>query len=229
MTGISGRIGAAIAVSIIAALMALPACAGKRDRIAGAFENYDGPHVIYVSKRDFRLEVYSRRLERVASYLIAYGSNPDMGPKLHEGDNRTPEGVYFVAEILSMDADRKSPAYLKLRDLNRVYFRASRGHSKFGMPGVDLGDNAYGPRFFALDYPNDYDRKRYREAVREGTIGTVPDGVPGIGYGIAIHGNNDENSMGNLSSSGCIRMYNRDIVDFERYMRIGTPVVISAD
>lgn len=212
-------------MATVTLLMGGTACAGKRDRIIGVFENYRGPYVVFVSKKNFRLEVYSRSLERVASYVIAYGSNPDGGPKLHEGDNRTPEGIYRVAEMLSMDADKKSPAYLKLRDLNRVYFRAKDGHGKYGKPGIDLGDNAYGPRFFALDYPNEDDRRRFDRARRSGLIGSS---VKGIGFGIAIHGNNDEESMGHRSSSGCIRMYNRDIVAFERYLRVGTPVIISA-
>lgn len=210
-------------LAVIAVLAGGPACAGKRERIAAAFDKYGGPYVVYVSKKDFRLEVYDRSLERAASYVIAYGSNPDGGPKLHEGDNRTPEGTYHVTEMLSMDADRESPAYRRLRDLNRVYFRAKDGHGRFGRPGVDLGDNAYGPRFFALDYPSEDDRRRFDRARRSGLIGDVK----GIGFGIAIHGNNDEESMGHRSSSGCIRMYNRDIVDFERYVRVGMPVIIS--
>jgi murein L,D-transpeptidase YafK len=206
-----------------------PACAGKEDRIRKAFRTFPGPFAVYVNKKEFRMEVYNRHMEVVSTYVIGYGSNPDMKAKLHEGDNRTPEGVYAVNEILSMDAEKTSPTYRTLSDINKKYFRAKDGHSKFGEPGVDLGDNAYGPRYFGLDYPNAEDRKRYGSALKMGALPLDGDTTPGIGYGIAIHGNNDENSVGHLSSNGCIRMYNRDIVEFEQYIRLGTPVIISAD
>ena len=221
--------GRVLILLFCAAIAAQPACASKEDRIRKAFRAFNGPYAVFVNKKEFRMEVFNRRMEMVAEYIIAYGANPDMKPKLYEGDNRTPEGVYAVNEILSMDADKKSPTYKTLRDMNKKYFRAKDGHSRFGEPGVDLGDNAYGPRYIGLDYPNAEDRKRYRRALRKGTLPRVEGKRPGIGSGIAIHGNNDENSVGHLSSNGCIRMYNRDIVEFEQYIRLGTPVIISAD
>lgn len=219
----------AISILLFAALACQPGCAGKYDRIQKAFNGFSGKYVIYISKKKFLLEVFNRKREAVAAYTIAYGSNPDMKPKLHERDNRTPEGLYFVNEILSMDADRSSPSYKTLRKMNRVFFRARDGHCRFGRPGVDLGDNAYGPRYYGLDYPNDEDRERYRDALRTGAIQSAAGKVPGIGGGIAIHGNNDENSIGNLSSSGCIRMYNRDLIECEQYILMGTPVLISSE
>jgi murein L,D-transpeptidase YafK len=222
-------ISALFPVCMIAAMALQPACMSKEDRIRKAFKNFDGKYVIYVSKKDFHLSVYNRRIEVVAGYTIAYGSNPDMKAKLYEGDNRTPEGFYRVNEILSMDADKKSDAYRTLRDMNKKYFRAREGHSKYGEPGMDLGDNAYGPRYFEIDYPGAADRKRYARALKNGDIPEKDGKVARIGYGIAIHGNNDENSVGHLSSNGCVRLYNRDIVEFEQYIQMGTPVIISAD
>jgi murein L,D-transpeptidase YafK len=175
------------------------------------------------------LEVYDRKLRPVACYTVAFGSNPDRKAKLFEGDNRTPEGVYCVNEILSMDADKKTAAYTKIRSMNKSYFSAREGHIKFGRPGEDLGDNAYGPRFFGLNYPNKEDKTRYRIALKDGTIIPVKGKMPGIGYGIAIHGNNDEGGVGQLSSSGCVRMYNRDVIEIEQYIQPGTPVIISPD
>jgi hypothetical protein len=207
---------------IAATILPLPACISKEDRIRKAFGRFKGNYLIYVTKRDFRLEIYNRRLETVAAYTVALGSNPDIKAKLHEGDNRTPEGEYVINEILSMDADKKSSSYRTLMKMNRKFFRAKEGHGKYGKPGEDLGDNAYGPRFFGLNYPNGEDRKRYRNALRSGAL-------PGIGYGIGIHGNNDENGVGRLSSNGCIRMYNRDVVECEQYIQMDTPVIIVSD
>ncbi len=216
-------------IFIIISMVSQPACASKEDLIKKAFKSFKGSHAIFVSKKNFRLDVYDRRMTVVASYVIGYGSNTDMKPKLYEGDNRTPEGVYSVNEILSMDAEKKSPSYRLLRDMNRKYFRAREGHSKFGEPAVDLGDNAYGPRYFGIDYPNGEDRARYAKLLRKDGIPMVKGKRAGIGYGIAIHGNNDENAVGHLSSNGCVRMFNRDAVELEQYIQLGTPVIILAE
>jgi len=207
----------------------LPSCYSKDNAIRAAFVNFSGRYVIYINKTNFLLEVYNRKAAAVASFPIAFGSNPDRKPKLFEGDNRTPEGVYYINEILSMDVDKKTDSYSKLKNLNKVYFSARNGHCRFGEPGVDLGDNVYGPRYFGLNYPNREDRARYRNAQKEGTIKPVNGKMPGIGYGIAIHGNNDEKSIGHLSSNGCIRMFNRDVIECEQYIQLGTPVIISLD
>ncbi len=210
----------------IAALICT-SCSGKNAEIQNAFESFNGKYDIHVSKKDFMLEVYDRDLNKVAAFRAAYGSNPDAAPKLHAGDNRTPEGLYWVTEILSMDADRSSPVYKKLKEMNSTYFRASEGHSKYGQPEVDLGYNAYGPRFFRIDYPVQKDRERYAEAVQKGVIKPHKGKLPGVGSGIAIHGNADEASIGHLSSSGCLRLYNSDVVKLDSYIIIGTPVLIT--
>ena len=41
-----------------------------------------------------------------------------------------------------------------------------------------------------------------------------------------IHGTNNPASVGCFVSHGCIRMYNRDILDLYRHMPVGTPVVV---
>jgi murein L,D-transpeptidase YafK len=48
--------------------------------------------VVWKSKR--QLELYANR-KLVKRYAVALGRNP-IGPKLQEGDNRTPEGLYAV-------------------------------------------------------------------------------------------------------------------------------------
>jgi lipoprotein-anchoring transpeptidase ErfK/SrfK len=43
----------------------------------------------------------------------------------------------------------------------------------------------------------------------------------------AIHGTNRPDSIGTYASYGCIRMYNRDIVDLFERVQVGTPVVVT--
>ncbi len=190
------------------------------------FRTYNGRYVIVVNKKKFQLHVFSREKGEIKVCKIGYGKNPDLGAKQYEGDDRTPEGRYAVNEILSMDASAESPSYKKLKKMNEHYFYASKGYHKISDKNEDLGDNAYGPRFFGIDYPNERDRDNYNNLLKNGKV-PVSGGRPaGIGYGIAIHGNNDEISIGTICSSGCIRMYNRDIVELEQYIVMGTPVLI---
>lgn len=196
--------------------------------IKEVLSDYDGDYLIYINKKNFTLNLYNRELEVIASYKIGYGLNPDKKAKLYAGDQRTPEGIYKITEILSMDADKNSRSYKKLKAMNSVYFRAKDGHYKFGQKDADLGDNAYGPRFFRIDYPNKNDVRRYNEAVEKGIVPKNRNNrIVSVGSGIAIHGNNDRASIGELASSGCIRMLNEDIIELDSYIKIGLPVIIS--
>ncbi len=128
-----------------------------------------------------------------------------------------------------MDSDRNSDSYRKLSKMNEYYFKKTNGYHKYGKPEEDLGDNAYGPRYFGINYPNEEDFRRYKDALSKGIIPEKNGRNADIGYGIAIHGNNDEESIGHPCSSGCIRMFNRDIVKLEKFISLGTPVIILKD
>lgn len=207
----------------------LVSCSKEEAIVSDIFKTYDGKYVLLISKSKFTLTVYERDKGPIATFKIGYGSNPDRAAKLYEGDNRTPSGVYEINEILSMDADKFSPAYQKLKKMNEHFFSKSHGYTRFGKPDEDLGDNAYGPRYFGINYPNEEDKKRYEKALSLGQIPVINGKVASIGYGIAIHGNNDEASIGNLCSSGCIRMYNSDVVKLDQYISLKTPVIILQD
>lgn len=214
-------------IIIAVSVLSQEACAKTNGVLEEVFNGFSGKYIILVSKHDFSLVVYDRSLKAIKRYTICYGKNPDKKPKIMRGDNRTPEGTYYITEILSMDADKATESYKKLKNMNGVYFKASEGHSLFGHPDKDLGYNAYGPRFYRISYPNNNDMKRYNHAVKQGDITPKNGKLPGTGSGIAIHGNADEKSIGHLSSSGCIRMFNRDVIELEKYIMLGTPVVIS--
>jgi lipoprotein-anchoring transpeptidase ErfK/SrfK len=47
-----------------------------------------------------------------------------------------------------------------------------------------------------------------------------------LGGIVGLHGTNDPSSIGRQSSHGCIRMNNSDILQLERILPLGTPVVI---
>lgn len=220
----------ALAVFLTAAVFSAAGCSGSdlRQMCAYAFQGFDGEYAVIVNKKTFTLQVVTRDCRTVLSAPVAYGMNPDGKNKMYEGDNRTPEGLYHVNEILSMDADKKSPAYRKLKAMNDVYFSRTSGHCKYGSTTEDLGKDAYGPRYFGIDYPSPADIEEYNRNLQAGLL-TVNGRNMKPGYGIAIHGNNDPASIGHRSSSGCIRMYNRDVIAMDSYIFIGTPVLIVSE
>jgi hypothetical protein len=114
----------------------------------------------------------------------------------------------------------------KLIDMNAVYLRARDGHVRYGT-GESLGYNAYGPVFLMLDYPNEMDFQRYEDAIDDGLIPrTKRMYFKRPGEGIAIHGTNDNASLGFPASAGCVRMRNDQIKELSNYVMEGTMVII---
>lgn len=207
------------------------------------FENYEKKYIIYISKEQKKLFLIDDNKQIIKEYKIATGLNE--GPKLYSGDNRTPEGEYEITKILSY----KKPKYLiekekilsekekiklikeyekgklELKKMNDTYLRAKDGHKKFGTD-EDLGYNSYGPVFIRINYPNKQDKKRYEQAKKENKIPKENGDYKSIGYGIAIHGTNDDNSIGHNASSGCIRMKNEDIEELLFYIEPKLKVII---
>ncbi|MBO4307997.1 MAG: L,D-transpeptidase [Bacteroidales bacterium] len=52
--------------------------------------------------------------------------------------------------------------------------------------------------------------------------------IPGV-FGIGIHGNNNEASIGTRCSGGCIRLHNKDIVNVVKLVKAGDMVIILPD
>ena len=72
------------------------------------------------------------------------------------------------------------------------------------------------------------DHPRLPEVIRGGSPRN-PMGVAAMtlsGGDYAIHGTNNPRSIGGFVSYGCIRMYNRDIMDLYDRVAIGTPVIV---
>lgn len=57
-----------------------------------------------------------------------------------------------------------------------------------------------------------------------GPYGAMWIGLSIPGYG--IHGTNNPSSIGGYVSKGCVRLYNKDVLDLAAIVPIGTPVTI---
>jgi murein L,D-transpeptidase YafK len=92
---------------------------------------------IVVEKNIHRLTVFELQTDgnykAIKSYRAITGK--EMGDKKYSGDNRTPEGIYFVVGQKNAE------------DLARRWGRSA---------------NKYGPRAFVLDYPNIFDKRLHK-------------------------------------------------------------------
>ncbi|MBU1075698.1 MAG: L,D-transpeptidase [Spirochaetes bacterium] len=187
----------------------------------------DSDYLIYIKKKQYKLFVINKEREIEKVFSMAVGNKKQFLTKTHSGDKGTPEGLYYVIEILSKDAEKETESFRKLKRMNYVYFTATNGYHLWGHPDKDAGKGVYGPRFFRLDYPNKEDNKNYAALKRKGLIPKNKEGkYVDQGTGIGIHGTNDPVSIGHRISSGCIRMLNEDVELLDKYIKIGTPVYI---
>ena len=140
---IAGNIEKALSFFIFILFFILPKdLLSTQHRVAKKFEgtpaafvslgSEDDTYGIVVEKKIGRLSIFKKntgRYEFVKSYPVITGKSP--GDKTAQGDNKTPEGIYFIV-------GEKTRA-----DLEGMYGSLSK---------------KYGPHAFILDYPNIYDR-----------------------------------------------------------------------
>ena len=90
---------------------------------------------------------------------------------------------------------------------------------RYRVTAVKSGAQTKFYRAFLIDYPNEIDRRRHREALREGLV------PPGAGAGnlIEIHG---DGGRGQDWTDGCVALTNEDMDRLVAHVRVGTPVTI---
>lgn len=217
---------------------------------------YNKTYFIYINKQQKRLYLVDKNIKVWRRYIISVGKNHGQklfrgDLKTPEGvyyieEIYQYEEPWYLKRLRNKieNMDKKSQTYRiykkyfdamekkykqnknKLQKLNNTYLRAQDGYKKF-KTGESLGFNSYGPVFMLLNYPNEEDYERYKEALDEGLIKRDENlYFKDPGDGIAIHGTNDEEALGYNSSAGCIRMKNKDILELSNYVMEGTMVII---
>ncbi|MCX8094471.1 MAG: L,D-transpeptidase [Candidatus Goldbacteria bacterium] len=225
-------------------------------KLKSILKNYKKKYFIYINKSQKKLYLVDKNIKVWRNYIISVGKNEGQklyrgDLKTPEGvyyiDEiyQYEEPWYLKRLKTKMESmDKKSKIYRiykkyydelekkyiknknKLEKLNSTYLRAEDGFKKF-KTGESLGYNSFGPVFMLLDYPNEEDYERYKEALDEGLIKRDKNlYFKDPGDGIAIHGTNDEDGLGYNSSAGCIRMKNKDIIELSNYVMEGTMVII---
>ena len=241
---------------LLAVLISSCAFAGYFSQIEGRLKGYHKKYFLYVNKRYKKLYLVDRNLKVWKTYTVATGAKSgeklhrgdNRTPsgiynvveiyQYHEpwymrqikndleNSANDKEKFRYYWDFYKNAKIKNIKGKKRIESLNSVYFNASDGHTKYGTQ-EDLGYNAYGPVFMRLDYPNEEDMRKYKAAIKAGIMPLKSNGeYPDPGSGIAIHGTNDNPSLGNFSSTGCVRMKNDDIVEVSGYVSEGTMVVI---
>jgi murein L,D-transpeptidase YafK len=219
-------------------------------------QGYDKTYFIYVDKKANKLYLMDRNLRVWRKYPVSTGlkkgekiyvddfktpagvyhikeiwqyDEPWYIPMFRERLSYLPAGSSerksYEQYYVKLEKKHKK-ARKKIAELNSAYLSAKDGHVRYGT-GKSLGYNSYGPVYMLLDYPNKDDVNRYEEALDDGKVPrkfSLYFADPG--NGIAIHGTNDNNSLGFNASAGCVRMRNDHIIELSRYVMEGTLVII---
>ncbi|MGB6535261.1 MAG: L,D-transpeptidase [Xanthobacteraceae bacterium] len=120
--------------------------------------------------------------------------------------------------------------YLELGNGEAIRYPVAVGRSSMQWSGTVYVDGKYvEPAWTApASIRKDYSKG---PAVIPGGSPHNPMGVAAMtlsgGGQYAIHGTNQPSLIGRFVSHGCIRMYNADVTDLFRRVRVGTPVVVT--
>ncbi|MBU1242308.1 DUF1287 domain-containing protein [Myxococcota bacterium] len=154
---------------------------------------------IHVNKKTRTLVLYDGAVPRKV-YPVALGFAP-VGHKRKQGDGRTPEGSYTICEALHANL---APSY-GARSLRLSYPGLSDAQAALASGLIDK-------TVFA----------RIRDAHARNTM---PPQTSPLGGSIRIHGGGAATDW----TLGCIALRDADVIELYERVKIGTPVVVSAD
>ncbi|MEW6523226.1 MAG: L,D-transpeptidase [Bacillota bacterium] len=158
---------------------------------------------IVIEKSKYMLILYSGDTP-VKAYRVGLGASP-VGQKEREGDNRTPEGVFYVCQ--KAGASSLHDPYLGTR-----WMRLSYPDIEAGRRGLEAGVIS---------------RSTFQAIESAIAAGRIPPQHTPLGGGIGIHGGYDLVPAGQRNwTQGCIGMYNADVEELYGQVSLGTPVII---
>jgi LysM repeat protein len=156
--------------------------------------------VILVDKSVHSLSIYTGNT-RLKSYPIEIGDG-GMGDKEIQGDHKTPEGDFYVAE--------KSILYPADKFLGTRWLRISYPNPEDAERGLRQGL---------------IDQNTYNQIVGASHNKETPPQYTPLGGGVGIHGGGTK-ELGSNWTWGCVGLRNQDIEDFFDFVKVGTPIYI---
>ena len=135
------------------------------------------------------------------TYHVELGDN-GKADKQVQGDHKTPEGTFYVAE--------KSVLYPEDQFLGTRWLRLSYPNIEDAERGIKQGL---------------IEQKTYAEIVAANNAGKIPSQTTALGGGVGIHGGSSP-EQGTNWTWGCVGLTNKDVQDFFDYVSVGTPIII---
>lgn len=154
---------------------------------------------IDVSKRTL---YFRHKEETLKEYIIACGSRTPLGFKEKEGDYKTPCGEFFICEKTEYNPTKN---YIGSRWMMLSY------------PNSEAADRGLKSNMISEEI-----NKKIKKAISNKK--TPPQDTK-LGSYIGIHGGAKENFPKDWTA-GCIGMYDRDVEEIYRYLKVGSKVVI---
>jgi len=159
------------------------------------------PLLLVISKSSQTLTLFKEG-QAIKKFTCVFGVNPD-GDKLQQGDNRTPEGTFYITD--------------KERLGNHPYL----GRTWLGLsyPAESHAERAVRQSLI--------DSEQYQAIIDANRIGSLPPQNTKLGGWIGIHGGREELTQKKINwTEGCIAMLDSDLEELYSIIKPGTKVVI---
>ncbi len=191
---------------ILAGVLAILIMTGQFTMAEAASENVltEVQHglVLLIKKSAHTLTVYQEG-KAVKDYLAVFGVNPD-GDKVRQGDNRTPEGVFYIT------------------DKERLGENPYLGQKWFGLSYPDV---AHAERALAQALISP---AQFNAIVSANTAQDMPPQSTSLGGWIGIHGGREDLTRERINwTEGCIAMLDKDLEELFLMVTPGTKVIIT--
>lgn len=162
--------------------------------------------LLIARKSNYRMKLYYKG-KFIHEYIIALGQDP-VGPKLQQGDNKTPEGVYKIIQKSRGPFEGGYSQYLGV-----AWMR------------INYPNNADAIRGFKKGWITEQQKS---SIIASNNSGKEPMKTTKLGGGIGIHGwwnkwpGNDQQNL----TWGCISLQNVDLDDLYKRIPVGTEIII---
>ena len=161
------------------------------------------PFLLLISKSTHTLTLFKEG-QAIKKYSCAFGVNPD-GDKLQQGDNRTPEGTFYITDKEKLG--------------NHPYL----GRTWLGLsyPAASHAERAVRQNLISSE--------QYQAILDANSRGAIPPQNTRLGGWIGIHGGREDLTKQKIDwTEGCIAMLDSDLEELYSIITLGTKVIIKS-
>ena len=161
------------------------------------------PFLLLISKSAHTLTLFKEG-QAIKKYSCAFGVNPD-GDKLQQGDNRTPEGTFYITDKEKLG--------------NHPYL----GRTWMGLsyPATSHAERAIKQNLISSE--------QYQAILEANRRGAMPPQNTRLGGWIGIHGGREDLTKQKIDwTEGCIAMLDSDLEELYSIITLGTKVIIKS-